>query len=58
MIIPGDVGRIQLRKKSYVFPVFKQYKAYVELESWKMIKCLRTDNGGEYTDGEFLTFYK
>ena len=24
----------------------------------KKIKCLRTDNGGEYTDGEFLVFCK
>ena len=23
-----------------------------------MIKCLRTDNDGEYTDDNFLTFYK
>ncbi|KAH9704158.1 hypothetical protein KPL70_011349 [Citrus sinensis] len=30
----------------------------VELESGKKIKCLRTDNGGEYTNGEFLAFCK
>ncbi|KAH9673800.1 hypothetical protein KPL70_018239 [Citrus sinensis] len=47
-----------IKKKSDVFPVFKEYKARVELESGKKIKCLRTDNGGEYTDGEFLTFCK
>ncbi|KAK9181573.1 hypothetical protein WN944_024711 [Citrus x changshan-huyou] len=47
-----------IKKKSYVFPVFKEYKARVELESGKNIKCLRTDNGGEYTDGEFLAFCK
>ncbi|KAH9649806.1 hypothetical protein KPL70_026120 [Citrus sinensis] len=35
-----------------------KYKARVELESTKKIKCLRTDNGGEYTDGEFLAFCK
>ena len=45
-----------IKKKSYVFPVFKQYKAWVKLESGKIIKCLRTNNGGEYTDSEFLTF--
>ncbi|KAH9754808.1 cysteine-rich receptor-like protein kinase 8 [Citrus sinensis] len=38
--------------------VFKEYKARVELESGKKIKCLRTNNGGEYTDGEFLGFCK
>nr|GFB04431.1 Gag-Pol polyprotein [Tanacetum cinerariifolium] len=30
----------------------------VELDSGKKIKCLRTDNGGEYTSDEFDTFYK
>ena len=47
-----------IKKKSDVFPVFKEYKARVELESDKKIKCLRTDNGGEYIDGEFLVFCK
>ncbi|KAH9647728.1 hypothetical protein KPL70_025300 [Citrus sinensis] len=47
-----------IKKKSDVFLVFKEYKARVELESEKMIKSLRTDNGGEYTDGEFLAFCK
>ena len=46
-----------IKKKSDVFPVFKEYKAWVELESGKN-KCLRTDNSGEYTDGEFLAFCK
>ena len=58
MIIPGDVGRVPIKKKLDVFPVFKQYKAWVELESEKKIKCLRTYNDGEYTDDEFLTFCK
>ena len=47
-----------IKKKSDVFPVFKEYKARVELESSKRIKCLRTDNGGEYTNDEFLAFSK
>ncbi|KAH9789507.1 Integrase catalytic domain-containing protein [Citrus sinensis] len=46
-----------IKKKSDVFPMFKEYKAWVELESGKN-KCLRTDNSGEYTDGEFLAFCK
>ena len=58
MIISGDVGCIQLKKKSDVFPAFKEYKAHVKLESGKKIKCLRTDTGGEYTNGEFLAFCK
>ncbi|GJR97188.1 gag-pol polyprotein [Tanacetum coccineum] len=32
--------------------------ARVELDSGKKIKCLRTDNGGEYTGDEFDTFCK
>ena len=47
-----------IKKKSYVFPMFKEFKARVELEFKKRIKCLRTDNGGEYTDDEFLVYYK
>ena len=34
-----------IKKKSNVFQVFKEYKARVELESVKRIKCLRIDNG-------------
>nr|GEU68949.1 Gag-Pol polyprotein [Tanacetum cinerariifolium] len=36
----------------------KIYKARVKLDSGKKIKCLRTDNGGEYTGDEFDTFCK
>nr|GEY02673.1 Gag-Pol polyprotein [Tanacetum cinerariifolium] len=45
-----------IKKKSDVFEVFKVYKARVELDSRKKIKCLRTDNRGEYTGDEFDTF--
>ncbi|GJZ31517.1 retrovirus-related pol polyprotein from transposon TNT 1-94, partial [Tanacetum coccineum] len=47
-----------IKKKSDVFEVFKVYKARVELDSGKKIKCLRTDNGGEYTGDEFDLFCK
>ncbi|GJZ10491.1 retrovirus-related pol polyprotein from transposon TNT 1-94 [Tanacetum coccineum] len=47
-----------IKKKSDVFKVFKVYKARVELDSEKKIKCLRTDNEGEYTGDEFDTFYR
>ncbi|GJW32046.1 gag-pol polyprotein [Tanacetum coccineum] len=47
-----------IKKKSDVFEVFKVYKARVEFNSRKKIKCLRTDNGGEYTGDEFDTFCK
>nr|GEW28861.1 Gag-Pol polyprotein [Tanacetum cinerariifolium] len=45
-------------KKSDVFKVLKAYKARVELDSRKKIKCFRMDNGGKYTSDEFDTFCK
>ncbi|GJU97516.1 retrovirus-related pol polyprotein from transposon TNT 1-94 [Tanacetum coccineum] len=45
-----------IKKKSNVFEVFKVCKARVELDSRRKIKCLRTDNGGEYTGDEFDTY--
>nr|GEX21788.1 retrovirus-related Pol polyprotein from transposon TNT 1-94 [Tanacetum cinerariifolium] len=45
-----------IKKKSDVFEVFKVYKMRVELDSGTKIKCLRTDNGGEYTGDEFELF--
>nr|GEW83047.1 Gag-Pol polyprotein [Tanacetum cinerariifolium] len=45
-----------IKKKSDVFEVFKVYKARVELDSRTKIKCLRTDNEGEYTGDEFDLF--
>ena len=34
-----------IKKKSDVFLVFKVFKAQIELETGKKIKCLRKDNG-------------
>ncbi|KAH9764149.1 hypothetical protein KPL70_001425 [Citrus sinensis] len=52
VIFIDDYSRIcwvyPIKKKSDVFSVFKEYKARVELESDKKIKCLRTDNSGVY----------
>ena len=47
-----------IKKKSDVFPIFKDFKARVELESGKRIKCLKMNNGGEYTNGDFIAFCK
>ena len=47
-----------VKKKSDVFPIFKDFKARVELELEKRIKCLRTNNGGEYIDCDFIKFCK
>ena len=47
-----------IKRKADVFSVFKVLKARVEPESGNKIKCLRTDNGGEYTGDEFDKFCK
>jgi transposase InsO family protein len=45
-----------IRRKADVLAASKTFKARVELEYEKKIKCLRTDNGGEYTSDEFDNF--
>jgi hypothetical protein len=47
-----------IRRKADVLAVFKTFKAPIELESEKKIKCLRTDNEGEYTSDEFDNFFQ
>ena len=42
-----------LKEKSEVFEKFKEFQNTVENDIRKKIKCLRTDNGGEYTSREF-----
>ena len=43
-------------KKDEVFGRFKEFKALVENLTWKKIKVLRLDNGGEYVDKDFTDF--
>ena len=47
-----------LKEKSEAFSYFKEFKKKVETETEKLIKCLRTDRGGEYTSTEFSEFCK
>jgi len=42
------VWAFPLKSKDQVLSVFKQFQASVERETKKKIKCIRTDNGGEY----------
>ena len=42
-----------LKSKDEVFSKFKEVKAFIENHSEKKIKTLRSDNGGEFTSGEF-----
>ena len=38
-----------LKTKDQVLDVFKQFQALVQRQTGKKLKCIRTDNGGEYT---------
>ena len=46
-----------MKNKSDVFMTFKKWKSQVELDSSCKVKCLRSDNGGEYVSHEFNNFY-
>ena len=45
-----------MKGKNEVFGKFKEFKALVENLSEKKIKIFRSDNGGEFTGGEFKSF--
>lgn len=45
-----------LKEKSETFHQFKMFKKRVETETGKVMKCLRTDRGGEYLSQEFTDF--
>jgi hypothetical protein len=42
-----------IRQKSHIFDTFNKWKALVENETGKRLKCLRLDSGGEYCSKEF-----
>ena len=45
-----------LKEKSEAFQKFKAFKIIVENEIGEKLKCLRYNNGGEFTSGEFNLF--
>ena len=45
-----------LKYKDEVFEKFWEFKAQVENATWRRIKTLRYDNGGEYVSKEFIVF--
>ena len=57
MLLVDDFTRMTwvclLKKKSEAFECFKIFKELVENEVELRIKCLRSDNGGEFTSKEF-----
>jgi transposase InsO family protein len=58
MLVIDDYTRMTwvylLKDKSKSFEKFKAYKAFVENETDLKIKCLRSDNGGEFTSKKFI----
>jgi transposase InsO family protein len=61
MLLVDDYTRMTtvcfLRIKSEAFENFKVYKEMDENEMDSKIKCLRYDNGGEFTSKEFMDYY-
>ena len=47
-----------LKAKSDTFDKFKEYKAFIEKQTGKHIRTLRTNNGGEVESVQFKDFYK
>ena len=45
-----------LKQKSEAFEAFKSFKVQAEKEKELKIICCRTDNGGEFTSNEFISF--
>ena len=51
-----EVWAYPLRCKDQVTQVFQRFVTLVEVQTGKKVKCLRSDNGGEYCQNPFRTF--
>nr|CAD1829790.1 unnamed protein product [Ananas comosus var. bracteatus] len=47
-----------IKEKSEVLQKFKEFKEKVEGQTGYKIRCMRTDNGGEYTSAEFSAYLR
>ena len=45
-----------MKQKSEVAAIFFKFKNWIENQSGKMIKVIRSDNGTEYTSNQFNKF--
>ena len=45
-----------LKQKSDILVTFKNYHTFIKTQIGNKIKCLRSDNGGEYVNEEFKTY--
>ena len=53
MIFQGKPRFYLLKSKDEIFHCFKIFKAFVERQSDRQIKMVRSDGGGEYKSHEF-----
>lgn len=60
MLLIDDYSRMTwvtfLKEKSKALEKFKAFKALVENELGLKIKCLNSNNGGEFTSNAFISF--
>jgi transposase InsO family protein len=60
MLLVDDYTRMSaicfLKNKSESFENFKIYKEMIENEMDSRIKCLRSDNGGDFTSKKFMDY--
>ena len=60
MLFVDDYSRMMtvmfLKQKSDAFQMFKWYLDRVEKEIGKILKCLRSNRGGEFTSRDFEVF--
>ena len=45
-----------LKSKDEAFATFTHFHAFVTTQTGRKLKCLHTNNGGDYTSAEFKTF--
>ena len=62
-LIVDDFSRLMrveiLKNKSEAFRAFQKFKTLEEsVSNGALIKCLRTDRGGEFTSEEFSTWFE
>ena len=51
-----QVWAYPIRTKDQVFSIFTDWLAMVENQTGRKLKCLRSDNGGEFKSEEFVKF--
>ena len=45
-----------MKEKSEIFGIFKRWRVMIETQTGARLKCLKTDNGGEYCSRDFENY--